>query len=91
MSPEDALYSPIVPADKLRELVKRLLSNPNDTDLIDQISDEIIDLFVRHGVTDEDDIIDAVYRTKRELDGYLLHTPEIGRGYYMVGVAATCP
>lgn len=69
MSIEDALYSPIIPADQLKKLVKRLLNNPTDPKLLDQISDEILDLFSRHGIHDEKEIVDAVYQTKKELIG----------------------
>jgi hypothetical protein len=69
MTVEEALYSPIIPADELKRLVKRLLSNPADPKLLDQISDEILDLFSRHGIDDEKEIVDAVYQTKKELTG----------------------
>jgi len=73
MNATDALYSPIIPSDKLRELVKRLLTDPTDTSLVDEVSDQIVDLCIQHGIDDEQDIVDAVYRTKKELDGYLFN------------------
>jgi hypothetical protein len=64
MSADDIIYAPIVPADELRDLVKRIMRNPSNR----KVSDRIVDLFGRHGVFDEQEIVDAVYRTIKELE-----------------------
>jgi hypothetical protein len=68
MSADDIIYAPIVPADELRDLVKRIMRNPSNRKVLDNVSDRIVDLFGRHGVFDEQEIVDAVYRTIKELE-----------------------
>ena len=65
---DDIVYSPIVPGDELRKLIKKIMDNPTNRKLLDEISDHIVDLFGRHGITEEQVIVDAVYRKIRELE-----------------------
>jgi hypothetical protein len=69
VSPDDLLYSPIVPDDQLRELLKRLMQNPTNRKVLDTVCDQIIEFFGRHGITEEQEIVDAVYRKIREIEG----------------------
>lgn len=71
MSADDIIYAPIVPGEELRELVKKIMKNPTNRKILDAVSDHIVDLFGRHGVYDEKEIIDAVYRTIQEVEGSL--------------------
>lgn len=71
MSADDILYAPIVPAEELRELVRRIMKNPTNRKLLDTISDHIVDLFGKHGVSDQQEIVDAVFRTIKEIEGSL--------------------
>lgn len=69
MSADDIIYSPIVPPEELRELVKKIMSNPTSRKVLDTVSDRIVDLFGRHGIYNEQEIVDAVYRAIKELEG----------------------
>lgn len=69
---DDLIYAPIVPADELRDLVKKIMSNPTNRKILDTVSDHIVDLFGRHGIYDEQEIVDAVYRTIKEIEGNML-------------------
>lgn len=71
MSADDIIYAPIVPADQLRDLVKKIMQNPTKREVLDMVSDNIVELFGKHGVHNEQDIVDAVYRTIKELEGNL--------------------
>ena len=68
MSIDDLIYAPIVPPDELRELVKKIMNNPSNRKILDQVSDRIVDLFGRHGIYDEQEIVDAVYRAIKDLE-----------------------
>ncbi len=72
MGIDDTLYGPIVPGDELRELVKKIMDNPMDRKLLDQVSDHIVDFFGRHGITNEQEIVDAVYRKIKEIEGSII-------------------
>ena len=68
MNIDDLIYAPIVPADELRVLVKKIMDNPSNRKILDQVSDHIVDLLRRHGVYDEQEIVDAVYRAIKDLE-----------------------
>ena len=75
MSANDVIYAPIapgVPDDELSDLVKQIMNNPTNRKLLDSISDQIVDLFGRHGITDEQGIVDAVYKKIRVLEGNMI-------------------
>lgn len=69
MNADDLIYAPIVPGEELRELVKKIMNNPANRKVLDAVSDRIIDLFGRHGIHDQQQIVDAVYRTIKEIEG----------------------
>lgn len=85
MSADDIIYAPIVPADELRDLVKRIMRNPSNRKVLDNVSDRIVDLFGRHGVFDEQEIVDAVYRTIKELEAITARENDdaVRRRWYM--------
>jgi hypothetical protein len=72
MNADDIIYAPIVPADELRELVEKIMNNPTNRKILDMVSDRIVDLFGRHGIFDEQEIVDAVYRTIKEIEGHMI-------------------
>lgn len=68
---DDLLYSPIlptVPKEELRDLVKKIMSNPTDRKIMDAVSDSIVDLFHRHGIHNEQVIVDEVYRNIQDIE-----------------------
>ena len=67
MSTDDLIYSPIFPEEELKRLVRRILSNPGDGMVIEDVSSDIVDLFRGVGITDQETIIDTVHRKRKKL------------------------
>ena len=76
MSTDDLIYSPIFPEEELKRLVRRILSNPGDGTVIEEVSSDIADLFWGHGITDQETIIDTVHRKLKEISEVLATTSQ---------------
>jgi energy-coupling factor transporter ATP-binding protein EcfA2 len=74
MTPDDILYSPISNdlADELKKLVKKVMKNPSDKRLLDSVAADIVDLCRRHGITQEDQMVDRVFDAIADLEGKVL-------------------
>jgi hypothetical protein len=72
MTPDDLIYSPISPVENLRDLVKKIMDNPTNRKILDSVSDHIVDLFARQGITDEEKIIDSVYQEIQNLENTMM-------------------
>lgn len=71
MSVEDDLFAPILPIrveDKLREIIKQVMTTPRSTDFTNHMTKEIVDLLKQHGFTDDREIADIVKRVIKEID-----------------------
>ena len=76
MSTDDLIYSPIFPEEELKRLVRRILSNPGDGTVIEEVSSDIADLFWGHGITDQETIIDTIHRKLTEINELLATTSQ---------------
>ena len=76
VSTDDLIYSPIFPDEELKRLVRRILSNPGDGMVIEDVSSDIADLFWGHGITDQETIIDTVHRKLKEISEVLATTSQ---------------
>jgi len=78
VSTDDLIYSPIFPDEELKRLVRRILSNPGDGAVIEEVSSDIVDLFRGVGITDQETIIDTVHRKLKEISELLATTSQPG-------------
>ena len=74
MNPDDPIYSPIFPEEELKDLVRRIMPRPSNEATIEEISSDIVDLFKKHDITDQETIIDTVYRKMKEINQLLATT-----------------
>lgn len=75
MTTDDILYSPIGNdplRDELKRLVKKVMKNPSDKGLLDSVAADIVDLCRRHGVTQEDQMVDRVFDAIADLEGKVM-------------------
>lgn len=71
MSIDDDLYSPILPErveDKLRDIIKRVMTTPRSIDFTNTMTKEIVDLLKNHGFTDDHEIANIVKRVIKEME-----------------------
>lgn len=72
MSPDDILFAPILPGDierKLRELVRKIMNKPADDRITTGVANQIVELFNEQGITNENEMVDAVNRIIKEMNG----------------------
>lgn|SRR4051812_19617024 len=56
---------------RLRDLVRQIMATPPDDKLATSVANEIVDIFRDNGIRDEKEIIEAVHRIIKELDGHM--------------------
>ena len=78
MSTDDLIYSPIFPEEELKRVVRRILSNPGDGTIIEEVLSDIADLFWVHGITNQETIIDTAHRKLKEISEVLATTSQPG-------------